>query len=157
MMDTMIINQQSRVDYTRDLEVIIKTTAEKAAQILGLSKNTELSVLIVDNEYIRELNSLYRNKDEITDVLSFAMNELGEDEPDFEEQAEINILGDIVISLEQALLQSKEYAHSLERELGYLLTHGLLHLLGYDHNNEDERKAMRDLEEKIMSEVKLAR
>ncbi len=156
-MDTMIINQQSRVDYTRDLEKIIQTTAEKAAQILGLGPTTELSVLIVDNEYIRELNSLYRDKDESTDVLSFAMNELGEDEPDFPEQAEINILGDVVISLEQALLQSKEYDHSLERELGYLLTHGLLHLLGYDHDNEDELKAMRDLEEKIMSAVKLAR
>ena len=156
-MDTMIINQQSRVDYTRHLEGIIKTTAEKAAQILGLAKTTELSVLIVDNVYIRELNSLYRDKDEITDVLSFAMNELGEDEPDYDEQAEINILGDIVISLEQALLQSEEYGHSLERELGYLLTHGLLHLLGYDHGNEDELNAMRELEEKIMSAVKLAR
>ncbi len=156
-MDTMIINQQSRVDYTRDLEKIIQTTAAKAAQILGLEPTTELSVLIVDNEYIRELNSLYRDKDEITDVLSFAMNELGEDEPDFAEQDEINILGDVVISLEQALLQSKEYDHSLERELGYLLTHGLLHLLGYEHDNEDEFKAMRALEEKIMSAVKLAR
>lgn len=156
-MDTMIINQQNRVEYTSGLESIIEATAEKAAQMLGLTSGTELSVLIVDNTYIKELNLLYRDKNEITDVLSFAMNELGEDEPEFEEQAEINILGDVVISLEQALLQSQDYGHSLERELGYLLIHGLLHLLGYDHNNEDERKAMRDLEEKIMSAVKLTR
>ncbi len=156
-MDTMIINQQKRVDYTHDLEKVIQSTAEKAAQILGLTKTTELSVLIVDNEYIRELNLLYRGKDEITDVLSFAMNELGEDEPDFAEQEEINILGDVVISLEQALLQSQEYEHSLGRELGYLLTHGLLHLLGYNHENEDERKSMRAWEEEIMSAVKLLR
>jgi len=156
-MDTMIINQQEKVDYTEKMEELIKQVADAGAKLFSLFENTELSVLIVDNEYIKELNAVYRDKNEATDVLSFAMNEMTEDEPDIEDAAEINVLGDIVISLEQALLQSEEYGHSLERELGYLAAHGLLHLLAYDHNNEDERETMRDLEEKIMSAVKLTR
>ena len=92
-----------------------------------------------------------------TDVLSFAMNELGEEEPDFDFSGEVNVLGDIVVSLEKAQEQSQEYGHSLERELGYLVAHGMLHLLGYDHETEEERKLMRDLEEKIMSAAKLER
>jgi probable rRNA maturation factor len=156
-MDTMIINQQERVEYNSLLEKTLRDTADKAAQILGISPATELSILIVDNDYIRELNSLYRDRDEITDVLSFAMNEPGNDEPDYAEPGDINILGDVVISLEKAWQQSQEYGHSLERELGYLLAHGFLHLLGYDHNSDDERKAMRDLEEKVMIAVNLGR
>jgi probable rRNA maturation factor len=113
--------------------------------------------LLVDNEYIKELNFMYRGKDEATDVLSFAMNELGEEEPELEELDDINMLGDIVISVEQAWHQSQEYGHSLERELGYLLVHGLLHLLGYDHESEREQKLMREWEEKIMSAVGLSR
>ena len=69
----------------------------------------------------------------------------------------MNLLGDIVISLEQALAQSQEYGHSLERELGFLVAHGMLHLLGYDHENEEERKVMRTLEEKVLQEAKLER
>jgi probable rRNA maturation factor len=85
------------------------------------------------------------------------MNELGEEEPELEELDDINMLGDIVISVEQAWHQSQEYGHSLERELGYLLVHGLLHLLGYDHESEREQKLMREWEEKIMSAVGLSR
>jgi len=113
--------------------------------------------MIVDNSYIQELNLIYRGKNEATDVLSFAMNELGDEEPDLDFSGDINILGDIVISLEQAQNQCEQFGHSLERELGYLVVHGMLHLLGYDHENEEEKKLMRKLEEKVMRDVKLER
>ncbi len=156
-METMIINQQNKVNYTKDLQQVITNVTKTVAKLGKLPKNTEVSILIVDNSYIQELNFIYRGLNQPTDVLSFAMNELAEDEPDFEFTGEINVLGDIVISLEQALQQSQEYNHSLERELGYLVAHGMLHLLGYDHETTDEQKAMRDLEEKIMQAVKLER
>ncbi|MGI6421137.1 MAG: rRNA maturation RNase YbeY [Syntrophomonadaceae bacterium] len=153
----MMINQQDRVEFTPALEASLRGIADEAAQRLGISSSSELSLLLVDNEYIKELNFMYRGKDEATDVLSFAMNELGEEEPELEELDDINMLGDIVISVEQAWHQSQEYGHSLERELGYLLVHGLLHLLGYDHESEREQKLMREWEEKIMSAVGLSR
>lgn len=152
-----MINQQDRVEFTPALEASLRGIADEAAQRLGISSSSELSLLLVDNEYIKELNFMYRGKDEATDVLSFAMNELGEEEPELEELDDINMLGDIVISVEQAWHQSQEYGHSLERELGYLLVHGLLHLLGYDHESEREQKLMREWEEKIMSAVDLSR
>ncbi|HOQ09792.1 MAG TPA: rRNA maturation RNase YbeY [Syntrophomonadaceae bacterium] len=156
-METLIINQQNKVNYTRELQQVIKKVANTVARTVKLAKNTEASILIVDNNYIQELNLIYRGQNTPTDVLSFAMNELGEDEPDIDFSGEVNVLGDIVISLEKALEQSQEYGHSLERELGYLVVHGMLHLLGYDHETEGERKLMRELEEKILSAAKLER
>lgn len=156
-METLIINQQTKINYTRNLQQVIKRVVNTMAQTLKLTANTEVSIMIVDNEYIQELNFIYRGQNMPTDVLSFAMNELGEEEPDFDFSGEVNVLGDIVVSLEKAQEQSQEYGHSLERELGYLVAHGMLHLLGYDHETEEERKLMRDLEEKIMSAAKLER
>lgn len=156
-MEIMIINQQSKVDYTKTTQKFINNVLKNIAKTLGLPASTELSVLLVDNNYISELNFIYRGQNKPTDVLSFAMNELSEDEPDFKMDEEVNLLGDIVISLETALSQSEEYGHSFERELGFLLTHGMLHLLGYDHSIEEEEKTMRQLEERVMSVLKLER
>lgn len=156
-METMIINQQSTINYTKDMQKVILDVVNASAKMMRLAENTEISIMIVDNSYIQELNYLYRGQNKSTDVLSFAMNELTEEEPDFDFSGEINVLGDIVVSLEQASIQRTEYGHSLERELGYLIAHGMLHLLGYDHENEEERAVMRNLEEKIMSLVKLER
>ncbi len=156
-METLIINQQNKVNYTRVMQKTILNVANAVAKMAKISKNTELSILIVDNSYMQELNFIYRNQNRPTDVLSFAMNELADDEPNPDTEGEVNVLGDIVISLEQAELQSQEYNHSLERELGYLVTHGMLHLLGYDHETDAERELMRNLEEKIMEKVKLER
>ena len=136
---------------------MINRVIKAAARLTKLPENSEVSVMIVDNSYIQELNFIYRNQNRPTDVLSFAMNELGEDEPDFDFSGETQVLGDIVISLEQALKQCGEYGHSLQRELGYLIAHGMLHLLGYDHEVEDESQLMRGLEEKIMQAVNLER
>lgn len=156
-MEALIINQQNKVNYTRELQQVITSVANAVAKLVRLQKNSEVSVLIVDNSYIQELNFIYRQQSRPTDVLSFAMNELGDEEPDYDSSAEVNVLGDIVISLEQAQLQSEEYGHSLNRELGFLVAHGMLHLLGYDHETEEEKKVMRELEEKVMKTVKLER
>ncbi len=156
-METLVINQQKTVDYSPELQQVILNVADAGAKIGNISKKTQLSVLIVDNAYINELNLIYRGVNEPTDVLSFSMNELGEDEPDFDFPGDISILGDIVISLEQAKKQSIEYRHSLEREVGYLIAHGILHLIGYDHETEDEKAVMRDFEERIMKDVGLVR
>ncbi len=158
-MEIMIINQQNKLNYTKDIQQVIMNVIKSAAKLAKLSQNSEVSILVVDNNYIQELNFIYRSKNQPTDVLSFAMQELMEDEPDFDFDIEgdTNLLGDIVISIEQALAQSREYNHSLEREIGYLVAHGMLHLLGYDHETLEEQKLMRDLEEKIMQSVSLER
>ncbi|HCF48860.1 MAG TPA: rRNA maturation RNase YbeY [Syntrophomonas sp.] len=156
-METLIINQQNRVNYTRAMQKTILGVASAVAKMAKIGNNTELSILIVDNSYMQELNFIYRQQNRPTDVLSFAMNELVDEDPDLDVEGEVNALGDIVISLEKALSQSEEYGHSLERELGYLVAHGMLHLLGYDHETEAERELMRNLEEKIMQKVKLER
>jgi probable rRNA maturation factor len=156
-MDTMIINQQDKVNYNRDVQQIILKVVKTIAKLGSIPKNTELSILLVDNSYIKDLNYVYRNVNSATDVLSFAMNELSEGEPAFTFTNEVNVLGDIVISLEKAVEQSKEYGHSFERELGFLVAHGLLHLLGYDHETEAEEVVMRELEKKILQAAKLER
>ncbi|WP_324823829.1 rRNA maturation RNase YbeY [Sinanaerobacter sp. ZZT-01] len=120
----------------------------------GLDPQTiTVSVTFVSTEEIKELNRVYRNKDAVTDVLSF---------PQFEDlnevkEAEEVCLGDVVICPEQALLQADEYGHSGERELVYLFVHSMFHLLGYDHMNEEEKTEMRKQEEKIMNQIGLGR
>lgn len=156
-METLVINQQNKVPYTQALQKTIIAVADAAAKVTKIGKNAELSVLIVDNSYIQELNHIYRGQDSPTDVLSFSMNELVDEDEVLDVEGETNVLGDIVVSLQQAYHQSQEYGHSLERELGYLVAHGILHLLGYDHETEVERELMRNLEEKIMRRVKLER
>ncbi len=102
-----------------------------------------LSLLLTDNEEIKEINKSYRKKNEPTDVISFAYHETDDD-------IEMDVLGDIVVSLEKVEEQAKEYGHSFERELFYVITHGVLHLLGYDHINEEDKKVMREKEEDIL-------
>jgi probable rRNA maturation factor len=153
----MIIDQQEKVSYNKELQKVIKDVINAAARMQNLPKNSEVSILLVDDSYIQELNMIYRNQNKATDVLSFAMNELSEDEPDYDFSDEVNVLGDIVISLERAQAQSIDYGHSLNRELGFLAAHGMLHLLGFDHETEDEEKVMLELQEKILQRVKLER
>ena len=156
-MEIMIINQQNLVNFNKEMQHLINNVVNHTAKLGRLPKNTEVSILIVDNSYIQELNFIYRSQNKPTDVLSFSMNEMSDNEPDFDVPGDVYLLGDIVISIEQALCQSKDYGHSLERELGYLVVHGMLHLLGYDHESEDEKMVMRSLEEKVMRSVKLER
>ena len=103
-----------------------------------------LSLLITTNDEIQKINREYRQKDTPTDVISFAYNET-------ENFGVVNMLGDIVISIERVKEQSSEYRHSDEREFYYVLCHGMLHLLGYDHIEEEDKVVMRRREEEILS------
>ena len=114
-------------------------------------------MVIVDADEIKELNRVYRGEDKVTDVLSFGMTERHEDEPEYEVPEPDNMLGDIVICMEKVLAQAQEYGHSPERELAYLTVHGVLHLLGYDHEDESERTLMRSMEDKLMEGLDLKR
>ncbi|MGB9813263.1 MAG: rRNA maturation RNase YbeY [Thermovenabulum sp.] len=157
-MSTVVINNlQDKIEIDKDTEEMIKKVVEKALEMHGEDK-VEVSIVLVDNEYIRELNKHYRGKDEPTDVLSFAMRE-GECDFDdeIEEIEEEELLGDIIISCEKAKSQAEEYGHSFNREIGYLAVHGILHLLGYDHETEAERKEMRQKEEEVLLALGLKR
>lgn len=107
-------------------------------------KDAVMSVIIVDNKEIHRINKEYRNIDRETDVISFALEE-GEtfDEP-------YKTLGDIYISIDKVYEQAKEYGHSVKRELFFLVTHGFLHLLGYDHMKKEDEEVMFPLQEKIL-------
>lgn len=114
--------------------------------------NALFNIIIVDEDKIQELNKTYRNKDSVTDVISFAL----EDDDTFV-QTNFRVLGDIYICLKRAKDQSIEYGHSFLRELSFLSVHGLLHLLGYDHMKEDEEKVMFELQERILDEYGIKR
>ncbi len=113
--------------------------------------NTSFNLIIVDNQYIHELNKNYRNIDRETDVITFAL----EDDDTF--NPDERILGDIYISIDKAKSQSIEYGHSLERELCFLSVHGMLHLLGYDHMNKEDERVMFKLQEDILDEMGIKR
>ena len=138
----------------------VRTVLQKAAELLELADETEISVLLVDNATIQELNRDYREKDAPTDVLSFPLEEEleGEGEPEIIGGPTARMLGDIVISVEKAATQAAEYGHSVERELAFLLVHGLLHLLGHDHEKDEAaKKLMRSEEKRILSAFGITR
>lgn len=109
-----------------------------------------VSVILSDEEYIKKINSEFRNIPKVTDVLSFPMFE--KDEIELAKDKE-EVLGDIIICLKRVEEQAKEYGHSFEREFAYMLVHGFYHLMGYDHMEEEEKKEMRAKEENILSKV----
>ena len=117
------------------------------------SNLTEISLTFVDMEEIQQLNREYRDTDSVTDVLSFPQFE---SKDEFPKVGEI-IMGDVVICTEKAMLQAEEFGHSPEREIIYLFTHSLLHLMGYDHMEEDEKRIMRQKEEAVMNRIDLGR
>lgn len=118
-----------------------------------------ITVTLTNPENIRKINKEYRNIDRATDVLSFPMFEKDELEEKIEKKdyEHIDVLGDLVISIEKVQEQAKEYGHSFERELSYMLVHGFYHLMGYDHIKEEDKKKMRPKEEKILNDLKILR
>lgn len=112
----------------------------------------EFNVIIINNEEIRKINREYRNIDRETDVISFAL----EDEMDIKYD-DFRLLGDIYISLDKAYSQAMEYGHSRERELCFLITHGILHLLGYDHMKPDDEREMFTLQESLLEGYNMRR
>jgi probable rRNA maturation factor len=138
------------------LQQILNQGIEKAIAVAEGPEEAEVSLTLVDDQRIHELNRDYRGVDRPTDVLSFALQEETEDEPDILDY-EDDLLGDIIISVERARSQAEEYGHSFERELVYLAVHGTLHLLGYDHEQEEDKVEMRRQEENVMSQIGLLR
>lgn len=116
-------------------------------------ENVIFNVIIVDNDFIHELNKNYRNIDRETDVITFAL----EDEKDMVAPVGERVLGDIYISIDKAISQAEEYGHSLLRELSFLAVHGFYHLLGYDHMTEEEEKVMFSKQEEVLHECKIER
>jgi probable rRNA maturation factor len=136
-----------------EIEKLLNYTAEKER----VQEGSELSVTFVSNERIQEINREYRDKDRPTDVISFALEEMGEGELPIVGDDIPRILGDIIISIPKAREQAEDYNHSFMRELGFLAVHGLLHLLGYDHMNEQDEKQMFDRQKEILDGYGLGR
>lgn len=133
-----------RFDEFIDLEKIETYIKDVLKKEYPEDEDLYLSLLLTGNEHIQEINKEYRDKDSATDVISFAYHE---DRCDF---APYTTLGDIIISLERVDEQGIEYEHGFVREFYYVLTHGILHLLGYDHIEEEDKKEMREKEEEIL-------
>lgn len=153
-------NEQSIIKADETLGKLVEDVAKKTLEYEHVDGEVDINVLYVDNDSIREINREQRNIDRETDVLSFPMLEFEDgkmitSEADFYEGA--LILGDIVLSLEKAKSQSEEYGHSFEREVGFLVCHSVLHLLGYDHETEEERSVMRQKEEAVLKLLNLTR
>lgn len=148
-------------DETQSLSVenlnLIEKMLHHAAEAQGIEAGSELSVTFVNNEEIQQINSEYRGKNVPTDVISFAMEELGEGEIAINVEGAPRVLGDIIISVERAKEQAADYGHSEERELGFLAIHGFLHLLGYDHMEDDDEKEMTEKQESILQSFGLRR
>lgn len=147
------------VDYSENkkLEELINKVLEECFKTEKIdSYNLYISVTLTNPEYIRKLNKEYRQIDKETDVLSFPMFEKDEikslENLEFEET-----LGDIVISVQRVEEQAKEYGHSFERELAYMVVHGFYHLMGEDHMNDEEKEIMRAKEENVLNKLNIVR
>ena len=132
---------------------MIESIINEALTLENFTDNVEISLSLVSNQEIHELNKKFRNIDNPTDVLSFPLLDFA-DPIDFSQAI---VLGDIVISIEKVRAQATEYNHSFEREFGFMLAHSMLHLLGYDHTTEDDEKIMFEKQEIILNAVRLFR
>ncbi|GHH97039.1 rRNA maturation RNase YbeY [Neobacillus kokaensis] len=156
-MTLLIDSMDETKEITEQQMLEIERLLNFAAQKQNIEDHSELSVTYVTNERIHEINLEYRKKDAPTDVISFAMEELGEGEVELIGAEQPRVLGDIIISVPKAREQAEEYGHAFERELGFLAVHGFLHLLGYDHMTEDDEKEMFTLQKEILNEYGLTR
>lgn len=152
-MSLIISNDQTKIEVLEEWQDKLEEITRLFFDREKISYDTEVSLVFVDNESISKLNKAYRDKDRETDVLSFPLLE-GEINQDLDMDV---LLGDIVISLEKAEEQAHEFRHSLSREIFYLYLHGLLHLIGYDHLKEEDKKKMREQEEKILQDLEITR
>lgn len=150
--------QYQDIEQNKEYETIIKQVIDKCFETEKL-KNLYISIILTTPQNIKQINNKYRNIDKPTDVLSFPMFEKDEInqicKQDFEQMQET--LGDVIISVEQVQKQAKEYEHSFERELAYMVVHGFYHLMGYDHMQENEKKQMRAKEENILTKLQINR
>ena len=150
----IISNRQKDVKIPTGVRMLMRRCCHAVLQFEKMEGSVEISISLVNNEQIHEMNLQYRNKDSATDVLSFPMGEDGK--YDINHETGAKILGDIVISVPKVVEQAEVYGHSFEREIAYLTAHSMLHLLGYDHEKGGlERVRMREKEEQVMRELGL--
>lgn len=146
MINILFDDRQDVIEITGDNCGAIEKAIEEVIKAEELEGDFEVSVSFVTNEEIKELNKEFRNVDSETDVLSFPMDD------EFEG---VVLLGDIVLSTQRIIEQANDFGHSLEREMAYLTVHSMLHLLGYDHMNDDEKSEMRSREKEIMKKLQI--
>ena len=152
----VISNNQKSVKIPTGVRLLIRRCCNAVLTFEEFSDPAEISVTLVNDEKIHELNKMHRNIDRSTDVLSFPLGENGVYDKNLETGA--SLLGDIVISVETAVRQAEEYGHTLQREIGFLTVHSMLHLLGYDHvDGGIEAVHMREKEERVLTELGLKR
>lgn len=152
----MIRNNQKKIKLPVGLRLLVRKCCQAVLVTENFDKPAEVSVSFVDNGEIRRLNRLYRDKDKPTDVLSFPLGENGV--YDIDKETGAALLGDVVISIETAIKQAKMYDHSLEREVGFLTVHSMLHLLGYDHETSPlEAERMHEKEEMVLERLGVTR
>lgn len=153
---TFLSNEQEKLEPPQDIENLIEICTAAALEEEGIDDTAEVSVTLVDNEGIRQLNKEHRDIDRETDVLSFPLGD--DDGYEIDPDNDAIMLGDIVISLEKAAQQAQEYGHSYRREVAFLITHSLFHLVGYDHvNSEEEEKEMFGKQEKVLEKLGITR
>lgn len=151
-----IKNDQKDFKIPTGIRLIIRKCCQAVLYEENFDGKAEVSVTFVSADAIKSLNSQYRNKDSVTDVLSFPLGENGEYDENPETGAKL--LGDVVICVERAYEQADMYNHSFEREIGFLTAHSMLHLLGYDHENGGiEERIMRDKEETVLEKLGISR
>lgn len=148
----IISNDQKKVKIPTGIRLLIRRCCHAVLELENFEGSAEVSVTFVDNERIHELNKQYRNIDSETDVLSFPLGE--NNEYDINHDTGAKVLGDIVISVEKAVEQAQLYNHPLQREIGFLTVHSMLHLLGYDHEKGGlEEVHMREKEETVLTQI----
>lgn len=139
-------NRQDLIKIDEEIEKIVEKSIEAALKEIEFTDDYEVSVSFVGDEEIHELNRDYRGVDRTTDVLSFPMDD------EF-----TNMLGDIVININKVIEQAKEYGHSEKREISYLTVHSTLHLMGFDHEEEEDKIEMRAVEDRVMEKLEISR
>lgn len=152
----IISNNQKDIKIPTGVRMLVRRCCNAVLRQENFEGSAEISVTFVNNEQIHKLNLEHRNIDRETDVLSFPLGENGV--YDINHDTGAKMLGDIVISIEKAFAQAKEYGHPLQREIAFLTVHSLLHLLGYDHENGGlEAVRMREKEESVLTQLGLKR
>lgn len=161
MVDIILENEQDKVELTEDIEKAVYDVCERVMSEEDCNFDAQISITLVNNEVIREINNEQRQIDKATDVLSFPMLEFDEEgnaDGEYEADGDFIVLGDIVISMERAREQAREYGHSLKREVAFLTAHSMLHLLGYDHVDDEEgERVMIEKQNKVLNSLGITR
>lgn len=158
----LVENEHVNGAFAEGHAMLLEKTALACLEAENMAPDCEIDILITDDASIREMNRQFRNIDRSTDVLSFPMvymknGEILSEEGDYDMDEGLLLLGDIVISMETAQRQAEQYGHGIERELAFLASHGMFHLLGYDHLEKDEEARMLSKQEAVLDKLGLKR